>query len=94
VKRVVSRLLAAAEQLLAERVADLQANGANATLHDPILGSDKSAEDWQVALDRLRSGKWQVIVVNNGSPNAYVTPMVTLKHKILNPKTQTLRPKP
>jgi Zn-dependent protease with chaperone function len=84
VKRVVSRLLAAAEQLLAERVADFKANGANATLNDPILGGDKSAEDWQVALDRLRSGEWEVVVVNNSSPNAYVTPLVNPKHKPLN----------
>ena len=74
VMRVVSRLLKAAESILEERVASIKSERANAQL-DQIL-TDRDADDWEMALTRLRSGKWTVVVVNNSSPNAYVTPMV------------------
>ena len=74
VKRVVARLLMAAEQLLEERVASIKRSGANAEL-DEIL-EDCTAEQWETALQRLRSGEWTVLVVNNSSPNAFVTALV------------------
>jgi hypothetical protein len=50
----------------------LRTSGANAHL-DEIL-TDRAATDWEEALKRLRSGAWKVLVVNNSSPNAHVTP--------------------
>ena len=74
VRRIANRLLHAAEMLLEERVAAIKAEGANAGVQ--TLATDREANDWVSALQRLQSGKWTVVLVNNSSPNAYVTPLV------------------
>ena len=69
VSRVVARLLKAAEILLEERVQALQENDS-----PDLLLQHKTIEEWETALVRLKSGEWKVIIVNDASPNAFVTP--------------------
>ena len=81
-ERIVGRLLQAAEIVVKERLeaaeaAEAEGDSAPETkLEFAPIASMSDSEDWALALNRLQSGEWTVVVVNNSSPNAFVTGMV------------------